>query len=422
MLVQEGIVNQEQVEEALSHQKENGGKTVEILIKLGYLDVDTFSKFLSIQPGVASIDLQHYSLTKEIVELIPKEFALKHEVLPIDRLGSLLTVAMACPLDKKTLGELEDITGLRVKALLCGINDVHATLERFYPPEKSKTPAPEQIGSSIRLNHVATLIRQIDDLPTLPATVQRVKALVDDPNSAIREVGEIISMDPPISARLLKLANSAAYGFPNAVDNVPMAATLLGLKETYNVVLSSAVIDVVERSSKFDYKQFWEDALFCATAARRIARHGGKKSAPGIFTAGMLHDIGRFALAETDSARYAKVKRFAIGRELIASETEIIGIAHTEAGWLLADKWGLPHDITECIRFHHAPQMATEHLDAVRTIALASFMTEARRSGRSADVQFFNDAESLLEAVRLTAEEGLEIYNETRHETAETPG
>lgn len=238
LLVEQDCVLPEHVQEALEVQKREGGKTVDILIRLGHLDVGRFARFVSTQQGIASIQLSNYQVNAEMCSLIEREYALKNEVFPIDRMGKLLTVGMAFPLDSETIGELETMTGLRVKALLCSREDILSAVNQYYPPEKQKgldTEATEkQIESSVKLASVAQLVRELDDLPTLPQTVHKVEEANADPEISLKEVAEIIALDPPIAGKMLQLANSAAYGFANEIDNVERATTLLGLEETYS--------------------------------------------------------------------------------------------------------------------------------------------------------------------------------------------
>jgi len=132
LLVKEGVIDKSQLEEALQVQETQGGKLAEVLMSLGFLDIRTFANFLSSQPGVASIDLLNYQIPEGLPALISQEFALKHEAIPIDRLGRYLTVAMACPLDSQTIAELEAITGLKIQAFLCSADDIRVMLNRHY--------------------------------------------------------------------------------------------------------------------------------------------------------------------------------------------------------------------------------------------------------------------------------------------------
>ena len=383
LLVDEGLISEQQLAEALKIQASKGGKTVENLVLLGHIDIEEFADFLAKQPGVASIDLSNYEIPEELAGIIPREFALKHEVFPIDKLGRLLTIGMACPIDSVTIKELEDITGLKVKPLLCSMEDIRTTIERYYPSEDKKSPVPDrksvlQLESSLKLESLASMLRQLDSLPALPETVNQVKEVMLDPMSSTKDVARIVELDPTVAAKLLRLANSAAYGFPNRVDNIDMATTLLGLRETYSVVLSCEVVDFFSESAHFDYKAFWDDATFCATASRSLAKAVGIKQSSGIFAAGLLHAIGCAALAEIIPERYAKIDKDLRGMARIEAEEKLLGIGYPEAGFVLADQWGLPIEISESIRFHHKPELASEVKKIVAVVSLADAMSTAK--------------------------------------------
>ncbi|NUM56049.1 MAG: HDOD domain-containing protein [Candidatus Hydrogenedentes bacterium] len=384
LLVDAGLVDMNQLNEGLNIQQQRGTKIVETLITLGYLTAEAFVQFLAKQPGIASIDLSKYEIPRELISLIPREMAVKHELFPIDKLGKLLTVGMVCPLDSATVKQIESTTGLRVKPLLCAPNDIRAAIERYYPApiaEAAEPPKPVEpaenvkgLATSLRLSNVATMIRQIDSLPALPETVRRVQDATLDPMSSIRDVADIIVMDPPIAAKVLSVANSAAYGFAQRVDEVSLAVSLLGLRETYSIVLSAAVVNVFEKTRTLDYRQFWLDAMCCAGATRIVTKAAGRKHIPGVFSGGLLHDIGRLALSEAVPDLYTKVQKDLQGADLMTAEESAIGLSHTEAGYVLADHWGLPIDIVEPIRFHHKPELATGAKEATAIVAIAEVM------------------------------------------------
>ncbi|MEK7794899.1 MAG: HDOD domain-containing protein [Candidatus Hydrogenedentota bacterium] len=384
LLVAEGFVEPHQVAEALRIQKQKGGKTVEILISLGFLSVGRFASFVSKHQGIPSLELANYRIDSEITSLIPRDFVVKHEIFPIDKLGKLLTVGMVCPLDTDTLEMLERTTKLRVKPVLCSAADLRKAIDMYYPNNHAKkTEAKRQfdgdeLESSMKIQIVGKLLRDIEGLPTLPTTVQKVQEAAQNDSVALKDVAVVVEKDPAIAAKLLHLANSAAYGFPNKVDSIQMATTLLGLKETYLVVLSSAVVNMIEKADGFNYQKFWNDAMFCAIAAKQIADACGERRRPGVFTAGLLHDIGRFALHEVAPGWYKRVNPGLTGTELVDEENRVMGIAHPEAGFTLAERWGLPKEICEAVRFHHCPENADDSKDLAAMIAAAAGLTEAR--------------------------------------------
>ena len=384
LLIDANLISVDQLKEALQVQMKTGAKTGEILLSLGYFDVKTFAAFLAKQPGIASIDLSNYQVPKELLSLIPADFARKHDIFPIDRLGSLLTVAMACPLDSRTIKELEERTNLRVKALLCPMDDIRAVIARYYPEEAAATPAMtddewvKHIEGTLKLENVAALVRRLGSLPALPDTVYRMRAAMQDQNVSMPDVVKIVQTDPAITAKILSVANSAAYGFPHRVDSVNLAATLLGLNEICGLAMSLAVIDTIKGS----YREFWTGATACAEMAVTIAKASTKKTKTGVYAAALLHDIGRIALLEVDPQRYAKIQSNIEGAELIAREQEALGLAHTEAGYELASKWGLPIEIAEPIRFHHAFHYAEQAKETTAVVAVASTVTECHDNGQ----------------------------------------
>ena len=420
LLIDEGIIEPEHLKNALEVQAERGGKIVETLIHLGYVDASTMSGFLISRPGVASIELEQYRVPKELCDLIPREYALENEVFPIDRLGTSFTVAMAFPIDIATIHKLEEMTGLNVNALLCNAHDIRAAIRRYYPSPESAQATPweevtrAQIETGLKIENVAQMMRHIDCLPTLPQTVQQVQEATADPDTSMRDIADIVANDPAISAKLLRLANSAAYGFLSRIDNVHSAITLLGMRETYMAVLSSAVIDLTEASRHFDHEGYWKGSMFAAAAARNIASAGGHKRKAGVFTAGLLADIGRFALAEVAPIRYLKIGQDLMGQELAAAEEKDLGIGHPEAGHILAIHWNMPEEISEPIRFHHRPELAKIHPDLTAMVALATVMSDAYMMDAAPEEGMFDGHGDLLEMLGLTANQAVDAYAATR--------
>lgn len=132
LLVMDGLITEGQLHEALELQRGQGGRVVEKLIRLGYISAKAFATFLAHQPGVSSIVLSNCRVRKELLSLIPRDFAASRQVFPIDRLGKLLTVGMVCPLDEGTINELQELTGLRVKPMLCSPESIKTAIERHY--------------------------------------------------------------------------------------------------------------------------------------------------------------------------------------------------------------------------------------------------------------------------------------------------
>ena len=408
LLVEGELITKEQAHEALSLQQEEGGKIFEKLHSLGFLDTTSFVNFLARQPGIGSIDLACCEVSMSLVALVPRELAQRHQVFPIDRFGKTLTVAMVCPLDEPALQELQEVTELRVKPLLCKASDIQQAIRRYYPEEQEVGSEPlrprksiHELEGPIRLQNVAQLVRQIDSLPTLPETVERVRRLMSNPDSSTREVAEIAAGDPPVVAKTLSIVNSAAYGLPEPTSDFNLAVSLLGLREMYSIVMSVAVIDMFSGSQHFDYEAFWQEALRCAQASRLIAKSCGGEDPVGAFSAGLLHDIGRIALAEVVPEPYAEIRKSARGAELIEAEETTLGLSHTEAGYELAAHWALPVEISVSIRHHHNPTLAPEGQKTSAIVAIADAMVYASDMGAESHEAFLAETRELLPLVCL---------------------
>lgn len=131
-LVKAGLISANQLRHALEAQERKGGRLADILIHLGALDSFRFLEFLAKQPGTPSISLKHCRIQDDIISLVPVEFCQENELIPIDKMGKLLTVAMACPLDKMSIDKLQEMTGLRVKPMLVSRNEIKEAIQRYY--------------------------------------------------------------------------------------------------------------------------------------------------------------------------------------------------------------------------------------------------------------------------------------------------
>jgi len=422
-LVWAQLVTEEQVNEALEVQKNQGGKVVGILINLGYLDEDTFLQFLARNSGVASINIENYEIGKEIVGLVPAEFAQKHELVPIDKLGRLLTVAMVCPLDQATLEELTTITGLKIKPVLCSAADVRQAIERYYaePEDDEEEPletADEALASGIpkatfRLTGITELVKRIDALPTLPVILDRIRKTVSNPLSSADDVAQIISTDPAIASKLLQVANSAAYGFSRRVSDIKDAIAWLGLRETYQIALSIRAIDMFTEDKKFDYERFRKHSAQCAAAANVLARRCRIEDKSGIFAAGLLHDIGKLVLVEVMAERYAQIvaRVKEEGRDIVAVEEDYLGVSHAEIGYLLADHWQFPPEMTGAIRFHHKPELSGHKPVFTAIIALADKISNSIAVREDA-AALASKCPELLTALSLSRQDVVETVQE----------
>ena len=208
---------------------------------------------------------------------------------------------------------------------------------------------------------VKTLVARINKLPTLPATYQKLVDCLKNPDSDLEDVANIISRDPSMSARLLKVVNSAYFGLSKPVADVARAGSLLGLDRIMALVLGQGLFAGGEAPQVrgFSLESLWSHSLATAAAAHRIAvdEKLDKDQVAAAFLAGMLHDIGKLVLAMGVPDEYARVLEQASGKPGRERELELLELqaSHPDVGAYLVGLWGLPNTIAEAIAFHEDP-------------------------------------------------------------------
>jgi HD-like signal output (HDOD) protein len=412
LLIAAELITEAELAEGLALQRSSSDRIVNVLMSLGALDSEEFLEFLSGPDSYPKIDMMSLKIDAGIIELIPEEIARAHEVIPVDCEEDILMLGMVCPLDQETIEMLVEKTGFAIRPFLCSSLDLHACLDQHYCPEEGDgEESLTNLGGVLKVTTAVTMIRHIESLPALPGTVQKVREMLLSDTGSAAEVGEVISRDPAIAAKMLKVANSAAYGFMQKVDTVELAVSLLGLLETYSVVVTSAVVDMLGGNRDFNYADFWMKSMLCAKLGKAIAQTA-HVNASGIVLSGLLHDIGRIALVQLVPGNYGKVDSELEGDELVRAEEELLGLTHTEAGFQLALHWDFPDELAECIRFHHAPELAREqYRKSVAIIHIADTVSHAHRFGSQNRIPDLGSCGDSLDLLGISANDVLDLFD-----------
>ena len=203
------------------------------------------------------------------------------------------------------------------------------------------------------------LVKDIRGLVTLPHVYIQIGRLIDDPRSSSLDIAKAVSQDPSFTLRLLRVANSALYRFPSAVDTVAKAVSIIGTAQIRNLALSMSVASSFEGlpNDLVSMENFWRHSLLCALSARHLARLIGRCDPDAMFTAGLLHDIGELIIFNRmpEQAKQALMTVLDSGEEIPVHEAErqVMGFDHSDVGGELAREWQLPSLLEECIAHHH---------------------------------------------------------------------
>lgn len=221
---------------------------------------------------------------------------------------------------------------------------------------------------------------EVTELPTLPTVMVRILEVVEDDNSSASDLTAIFEMDHAISARVLRLANSAFYGLRHRVDNIRQAVVVIGFDAVKLLALATSVLDVFahRKQQALDPEEFWTHSLGAAKAAQLVSDRKKTSSAAACFTMGLLHDVGKYVLDLAFEEQYDEVLRTAQDsqRPLIDVEQEAFGTTHAEVGAWLVEHWQLPEIVATVIRHLYDADYEGPHCEERRIVALSDHLSQ----------------------------------------------
>lgn len=228
------------------------------------------------------------------------------------------------------------------------------------------------------------LAANVAHLYPLPTTYLRIRDELDAPNGSSATVARILSADPAMAASVLRLVNSAFYGYGGKIAEIGRAVTLLGLQQVHDLVLAISVSSTFRelRPPHLDLPEFWRGSIMRGLASREIARCHGMLGAERLFVMGLLSDLGHLVLHQTlpeltlEAIRASK----AHGEPIEECERRIIGCDFAEVGAMLLAHWRLPETFAKVIGAQLNPRLAGDHGFEAAAVHLASRIAEADRN------------------------------------------
>jgi len=229
------------------------------------------------------------------------------------------------------------------------------------------------------------VVDDIQQLVSLPDVCIKVNRLVDSPDYSAAAVGEIIAQDADLSARLLRLVNSALFGLRAPVDTISRAVALIGSEELRNLAMATAATRVFTGvpGDLVNMAEFWRYGVTTGVVARELAEHSHVLHSERLFVMGVLHDIGRLAiyLRLPEQARDILLICGGDDHLLVETEESVIGCNHMQVGAELLRKWRLPEALVTVVGSHHRPLAAGDYrLDAC-LVHLASAVANGEANG-----------------------------------------
>lgn len=247
------------------------------------------------------------------------------------------------------------------------------------------------------------ILDNLHQLPSIPAVVQELIVSFDHPDLDSHHLAHKIGQDQALSAKVLRVANSAFYGLPRQVGSIQEAVTVLGFGAVRSLVLSAGIMGAFSTDDEVcvDRNLYWQRSLAAATYAKAVARTL-RQDGETAFSAGLLHDIGILVLDVCDHERFSALWQSVQGGEngLIEAERAAFGFDHAELGAEVTHRWKFPPVIEDAIRYHYQPgHRPFQVLTGI--VQVAALLARFSEEKRSEDEWFEGIPQPLREALKL---------------------
>jgi len=263
------------------------------------------------------------------------------------------------------------------------------------------------LNLSEKRKEVKRKLRKLEGLPILPPIVQRLNRMIEDEKTSIHQIADLIEKDQIITAKILRLANSAFYGFPKKVSTVQNALMLLGINIVKVLIITSSIFDIIYKEDV----NLWEHSIGVAACSKILAEKLELKEPQEVATAGLLHDLGKIVEKISFKEDYKKILELVQNnKDPLKAEKEILGIDHAEIGSFLMRIWNIPDRLIEAVDAHHELEKAKKFKKEAAIVHLSNVLVHARGYGSSLYKKVPILQEKALKILKLNIFEIKEIF------------
>lgn len=243
----------------------------------------------------------------------------------------------------------------------------------------------------------------------MPGAAVKLLVLMDDPDISVSQIEAILGQDPGLTANILKLANSAYFGMPSKVGSIKQAVVLLGLKRLMQIVIASCVSAIIDKPvAGYDLPpgELWHHSIGVSVAAEGLMKELNIEAAEEIFTAALLHDVGKLVMGEFIENDIKKIEAaLSQGISFETAENMVLGTNHADIGAEILTQWSLPSVIVNAVRWHHSPESAGGAEMMLDIIHVANVLCLMIGVGVGRDGLQYSPSEAVVERL------GLEPYH-----------
>jgi len=256
------------------------------------------------------------------------------------------------------------------------------------------------------VSNAAQLVKNVESVVSLPTIFSRIDELINSPDSNLTDIANVISEDPGLAVRLLKIANSAMFNFPAEIDTITRAITVIGTRQLRDLVLATKVISVFKDIDDdiINMEAFWRHSIATGIMARILASLRREPNTEYYYLLGLLHEVGRLVMYMEIPELMARAVTNSIENNvaLHQSELSVIGFDHSMVGAELMDSWNLPEPMFDAICYHHRPSLSLNYSDDAGIIHVSDLIVNALELGTSGESDIPQLDEQAWESLELS--------------------
>ncbi|MGD8780793.1 MAG: HDOD domain-containing protein [Ignavibacteria bacterium] len=258
------------------------------------------------------------------------------------------------------------------------------------------------------------VLTNIYNLPSMSGHLFEISKLLDDPTTNTHSLGKMIGKDQGIATKILSIANSPLYGLRRKVTTIDFSILVIGFSEMKKIVLALSMMESFKnKTDKYlDQKEFWLHSTLTGSASKRIADDLGFDCGGEAFVAGLLHDLGISVIHKYFHSDFIEIYKKVTeeGKSFVEAEVEQLGYTHADIGYFLCDKWNLPEELCDTIRYHQQPEKSDKAKVVTSIVHLVDYMTQQLKKGNFYWDENISISESALSVLKLGDKDGLNKF------------
>ena len=249
--------------------------------------------------------------------------------------------------------------------------------------------------------NLSKIVSKIKAFPSMPATGAKMLKMLEDPETSVDEIEDVLRHDPGLTGNVLKLANSAYFGIPSKVSSVRQGVLLLGIKRLIQLVVASCVSAVMDKPVPgYDLPpgDLWRHSIAVSIAAEALVKDKKNIDAEDIFTPALLHDIGKLILGHFVKDELDDIEKIASkGVPYVVAENMVLGTDHAEVGAQVLTQWSFPAEVVEAVRWHHDPDFPELPRTRVDIVYLSNLLCQHNGNGDGGEGPAYDLSPTVIE-------------------------